>query len=410
MKIPLYLLIFLVSISVVSALDVSYTIHVTAVDGNGQPATAQEDFTKNCADTCSYSMPSFMLPENSTVSEYEITYAATTAYQVYFDSTNNKKTIDSNDDIVVEVIPAAPTCNKDSCDKECVKCSDKMCHEPGFICKEEVAIERVFPTQTTQGIGQINILLINKGTVDLKNLAAELSGNGIATIESIPIQTLVAGDKDYTFVKVNISKSGKIDAVVTLLINGQVKGKFVQQFDIAAVAEVPQEQKPTYNVTLFTEVLSQLKEEYRTLEQDYQDKKIEGYPVDIIYDKLRAASSRITETQSALLEGNYRAVQAGLSVLEDSLEDIALSLKSVRKQEETFADKVKDKLLFFGAMAAAIVSIFTAYKLLSTTVDKEKLAALHKKVASMKKGKKAPKKAKKKTAPKKEEKKEEPAA
>ena len=59
-------------------------------------------------------------------------------------------------------------------------------------------------------------------------------------------------------------------------------------------------------------------------------------------------------------------------------------------------------------MAAAVVSILTAYTLLKNTVDKEKLLALHKKVASMKK-KKADKSASKKKPKKKEEHKKEEA-
>ena len=279
----------------------------------------------------------------------------------------------------------ALVCKTGQCGSGCVKCSDRQCHDPGFQCIEEITLDKFFPNKVMIGETQLNIVLKNTGTVNLDDIYATVSGDGISTLDKIPLQKLNAGDRDYVFAKINASKPGTTDIVLKIYVAGNVKFKYVDQLVVnepvkTALAEV-------INVTQLNSDFEQLKQRYRGLEQLYQDKKTQGYPIELIYDNLRAVFNHITETQSFLLQGDYKKAQTGLGVISANLEDIEEQLNNAKKEKETLSDKVKNNLLFFGSLAAALVSIFTAYKLIQGSIDRKKFLELHKKITSKKKGK-----------------------
>ncbi len=274
-------------------------------------------------------------------------------------------------------------CSDKQCDSGCVRCIDKNCHDPGFICTEEVTLDKFFPEEIPLGANQINIVLKNTGTVDLSDVYALISGDGIETTDKIPLAKLKAGDKDYVFAKINAAKNGTIDIVIKLYYSGNLKQKYAEQITVLN-PEAPKTVEPEFNVTGLTNSLNQLKQRYKELEALYQDKNSQGYPVDIVYDKLRTAATFITQTEANLFGGDYRSVQVNLGVLNTSLNDIEDQLDSAKKQEVSFQQKIKNNLLFYGSLAAAIVSIFTAYRLVQESVDKKKLIELQRKFRSSK--------------------------
>ncbi len=281
-------------------------------------------------------------------------------------------------------------CKTGQCESGCVKCSDKVCHDPSFQCVEELTLDKFFPNKVPLGETQLNIVLRNTGTVSLKDIYASVSGDEIITMDKISLDKLNPGDKDYVFAKINASKSGTIDIVLKIYVAGAVKFKYVDQL----VVEEPVKTVPInmINVTLLNSEFEQLKQKYRNLEQVYQDKKSQGYPVELIYDNLKAVFGHITETQSFLLQGDYKKAQTGLGVISSNLADAEKQLNDIKKEKETLRDKVKNNLLFFGSLAAALVSIFTAYKFIQGSIDRKKLIELHKKLTSKKKDKKKKKK------------------
>ncbi len=298
----------------------------------------------------------------------------------------NTTTNNATDNIAA--LPEEPNlvCQKDQCSNGCVKCGDKVCHDPGFQCIEEITLDKFFPNEVTTGETQLNIVLKNTGTVNLDDIYAIISGDGIAMLDKIPLEKLNVGGRDYVFAKINASKPGNIDVVIKIYVAGNVKFKYVDQLVVAEpLKSAPAE---VINTAQLNSDFEQLKQKYRTLEQVYHDKKTQGYPVDLIYDNLRAVFNHITETQSFLLQGDYKKAQTGLGVISANLDDIKEQLSSVQKEKETLRDKFKNNLLFFGSLAAALVSIFTAYKLIQGSIDKKKILELHKKITLRKKGKK----------------------
>lgn len=369
-----FMLVFFLAAANVIALQVNYTVEATAMDPANNTITVEQNLTKQCDAECSYSIPSFTLPEGYTITDYKLKYTNTEDFKVYFYSTDAATTQDSDDSIIVEITAAQNetlpplTCNDNQCEQGCTVCQDNRCHEPGFACFERLEIEKIFPFTVSKGISQINILLKNTGTVDLGTIVIELSGDGIYTLDKIPIEKLVAGDKDYAFVKINATKAGSIDLVIKLYVDGALKNKLVGQLNV-------QEEKPTapeINTTALSEKLDMLRANYSMLEQEYVAKNAEGYLVSIVYDKLKEAYGHLSNAQSYLLEGEYKKAEANIEIAENDLTTIKEQLMNAQKKEKTFWDKVRENILYIGSTAAAIVSIFAAYSLIKTSLREQK--------------------------------------
>lgn len=374
MKLALAFALLLMSFSIVFAAEISYDVTFNGFDANNQSVTLVQSVNQNCETKCTYALPNFAVPENTMFMSYSLSSSS----NVYFTSTNAKQSQKQDDSIVAEIPEEAPICSPTKCESKCVKCSDNKCHEPSFVCREQLSIDKIAPKEIDLGQNQINILVKNTGNVDISQISAELSGDGILTTSAIPIQKLVAGDKDYVFIKINTSKSGVIDLVIKIIIDDLVRDKFVDQLTVfEAKNSQPTE---TYNASALNDQLASLRQTYRTLESNYQEKKAVGYPVDIVYDKLKEVYAILSDAQSKLLSENYKQVQVSINLIQNNMQDIDYQLKNAKQPELTFSDKLKSNLLFFGSIAAAIVSIFTAYKLVQNSIDKEKLKELHRRI------------------------------
>src|SRR3989344_3288818 len=271
---------FLLNAAMAFGLEINYTIDIHLQDMNNTEYIMSKDYSKSCHNSCNYTMPSFDIPPDFSITGYEIRYDEGRSYELYFYSTAGKFTQDAEDLIMIEVTEVLPenktpdvVCTEARCDNECVICKDSRCHNPGFQCLEKIDVEKIFPASTKTGITQMNILIRNTGTVDLGEIYAELSGDGITTTKRIPIAGLVAGDKDYAFAEINATKPGNIDVVVKLYVNGVLKQKGVGQITIMA-EEKPAEEA---NVTGLTALQDQLKDRYFSLEQEYQNKSLANY-------------------------------------------------------------------------------------------------------------------------------------
>jgi hypothetical protein len=381
--------IFLAGITAVSAANadpttVKYMIIMDAVDDSGNLFRAGANVTKGCSDSCSFSMPGFDLSQ-ANFANFTIYYEDKDIYNAYFYSTENEFTQDTEDEIIVELINVIPpedktVCDATQCDKDCVICSDSKCHEPGFECKEAVAIERIVPNTADIGVTQLNILMRNIGTVDLKEIYTELSGDGISTTDITPIAILVSGDKDYIFLKINATKAGNIDLVIKLYVNGVLKDKTVGQITIIGQkpAETPADEG--INVSQLSANLKNAKARYEDLSQEYEAKKSSGYVVDLLYDKIKETNDYINTAQNYIIDGDYKKANANINIAEENLNEISIRLENAKKQEKDFSDTFRNNVLYIGSIAAAVVSVFSAYGLFKSHINKQKLEELSKKI------------------------------
>ena len=365
------------------AAEVRYTISATALDLDNNTIFSSQNITQECELNCTAPIPSFEIRHN--ITNYSINYETNKEYMVYFYSTQNNFSVGKNDTIVIEIIPTVNeteepsiVCNESRCDNSCVVCSDNKCHEQGFNCIEEVVVEKISPNATNIGVAQINILLRNKGNVDLSSLYAEISGDGLYTLEKIPIAELAAGDKDYAFVKLNATKAGIMDMVVKLYVGDLVKDRIVGQINVLPIDVA--EEKEEVNLTEFSDTLNELRERSMLLEQEYQNKMAEQYPVQMIYDNLKDARKYITDAQSYYLEGDYKKAEVSLKIAQENLKTVETELENSTKKEVKVGDKIRNNLIYIGSMAAAVVSILTAWSLVKGHINKQKILELKQKL------------------------------
>lgn len=378
------LLAFLAGIAAVSAIDVECTVRMDAVDASGNHFAVKGNTTRKCDDSCSFSMPKFDLSD-ANFANFTLYYEDNGLYEIYFYSTGNEFTQDPKDDIIVEIkneteAPEQITCNEDECDNDCAVCSDNKCHEPGFECEEAVSIEKIFPSTTDIGVTQLNILIRNIGTVDLKDIYTELSGDGISTTDVTPIASLVSGDKDYVFLKMNATKAGNIDLVIKLYINGVLRDKTVGQITI--IGKKPEETpaEETINVSQLSAKLSEAKARYNGLEQQYESKKSAGYSVDFIYDRIKETNDYINTAQNYMIDGDYKKAKANIGIVEENLNEISARLDSATQQKTAFSDTLRNNVLYIGSIAAAVVSVFSAYGLFKSHINKQKIIELRERI------------------------------
>jgi hypothetical protein len=249
------------------------------------------------------------------------------------------------------------------------------------VCREELSIEKIFPANISIGVTQINIIVRNTGNVGLSNISADLSGDGIRTLQKIPLAALAIGEKDYTFTKINATKAGAIDLVVKLIVNKQLKGTQVSLLNVIRETQAASNTTTeVLNITALSDSIKTLQDKYYALEQNYQEKKMQGYQVDLVPDSLKGADDSIKNAKVALLEGDPKKAVTGINLAEENLNTATNLLGNAQKPTETFGDKIKSNLILIGSIAAALISIFTAYGLIKNHINKQKIQDIQQKI------------------------------
>lgn len=398
-KFCLFLLIFLIAAAASSATEVEYKISVSATYENSSASIDSRDIIQQCnSAACDYDLPLFDIPSGYSSISYTINNSRTESYSVMFLSNRAFLTQNTGDRILVELVPptqesteeelppeeeiieekkkateerARVICEDNNCEKTCTVCSDGNCHEPGFECLEEIQVDKLSPQKFELGITQLNILIRNTGTVDLVNIYATISGDGITTIERIPIETLPRGDKDYTFSKINLTKSGEIDLVIKIFVDEALKKTEVRQITVTELVKQnkPNSEEQELNVTELSKKLSTTKDRYNAVLKKYEEKK-EEYELSGMQENFKDTKSYLISAQSALVEEEYKKAVANLAISEENLNDLEKNLEEAKKKKTNLSDKLRSKMIYIGSIAAAIVSIFTAYGIIKSNIKK----------------------------------------
>jgi hypothetical protein len=381
------------------AINVDYNIRVSAAYENSSVFTDSKDITQQCDSACDYDLPSFEIPPGYISVNYLINNSQTEVFTVVFLSNRIDSTQNTGDRILVEIISPAQEepeeeippeeqsdkeknkeeekprviCEEDNCEKTCTVCSDGNCHEPGFECTEEIQVDKVSPHKLEIGTAQLNVLIRNTGTVDLVNIYAAISGDGITTIEKIPIETLQRGDKDYTFSKLNITKPGEIDLVIKVFIEDKLKKTEVRQITVTAPVEQkkPSSDEQELNTTELSEKLSETKDKYNSVLRKYEEKK-EEYELSGMQENFKDIKSYLISAQSALVEEEFKKAVANLAISEENLAELEKNIDEAKKKKTSLSDKLRNKMIYVGSIAAAIVSIFTAYGIIRSNINRNK--------------------------------------
>jgi hypothetical protein len=223
-----------------------------------------------------------------------------------------------------------------------------------IIPSKTVEIKGFFPSSVKVGDVQLNINVQNLGDNELTSLGAFVSGDGFATYDMIPIDSLKSQEKSYILVSGNFRKAGEIN--LTIRINQETFYRAVNVTDSSAV--LAQINKELENKVLFD--YSVLKENYSSLEGIVSTKKSDGYDVSSII--LSDLKSLLRSAQENILSGKINEANVKLGLARDEYEIQNAKLAEINKI--SLGQKLKDNAVLFSTLAGAIITFFTLYELL----------------------------------------------
>lgn len=377
------ILMILLSFSIVHADEITYIVTFAALE-NETIMYENITATVDCESRCSYAMPIFS--RNATITNITLTPVVGASSTMYFKSTRTAVTTDLYDEIIVEVpvvslnatnetnenVTAALLCTSTQCDRGCIKCPDLKCHDPGYTCTEDLAIEKIVPKTFSQGEQQVNILIKNGGDIPFQKVSASITGYGITTLNTIPIDSLATGDKDYTFVVVNASESGIIDIIIKLYAEDIFKKQVVDQITILVENSTPNA-VPTVDTALIQEEWNNTKATFVQLESLYTQKKEEGYLVEDMLDSLNSIRGFIRNAQLAVAEEDYKGFRKNIDSATTEMALLAERLTAAHKQKKSWKLTIQENIAWIGSIFGFIIATSTVYGITRSYIQKSKV-------------------------------------
>jgi len=291
--------------------------------------SSSQEIEVDCELSCNYQIPTFITPETVEIKNYTLDYDKNSDYMIVFEKTNSSFTKDKDDRIHITIKKPSP---------ELV-----------------LQIEKIVPKNLTPGITQVNILVKNLYDLQISSIDATISGQGISTLSSIPIQKLMPGERDYVFVSVNVTETGTKDVIIKL--NGETPyGKItinhVDQFFISSSSN-----KKNENTSEIIDQLDERKNKLKEYESIYLEKKAQGFLVSEVYDMIKETRENIQKAQIAALNENIDEAKKYLLVIDSELNDIMVSLQNAKKETKSIKETIKENAIFISTVIAAFMAI-----------------------------------------------------
>lgn len=334
---------------------------VTTNISNQEPWSVARSLALSCESSCDYPLPVFDIPREVTLSNY--TLSATTLPPrviLYFKKARNWVTLDSTDQVHLEVNQSM-VCSEVQCDPRCTKCLDGSCNPLGYVCPSIfLKLDKVTPRQLDLGETQLNVFILNDYDVDAFGVDAKVSGAGVKTLRSIPVEKIVAKDKDAVVLTVKLDESGTIDLLVK--VTGTVAGKEVvlnsySQIIVNAQEEELIVQPSQVEMDEIGADIDQGKEILSQLELEYQRKKADGYLVSELYDRVKYVRGLLQDAEKNLLDSKYIDARKTLKLVDSSLDDLQESLEEAPKEKKKIRDLIKDNALLITTVIGTLVAI-----------------------------------------------------
>ncbi len=263
-------------------------------------------------------------------------------------------------------------CSALQCDGGCTICSDGSCHAPEEECTTALVVEKVTPSTVKTGEQQLNILIKNTGTVALFDIEAEVSGYGITTLETLSIEALPSGEKDYTFTKVLAENAGVNDIIVKVYANQTL---ITQEIVSLTVAEEEQEEEEIvlFNQTAALAALNETRVKYNALEMLYYEKEKQEYLVFGIDKDLVEIKEYLRQAQVAVIEQDEDEFQKNLVAAQTTIENVAAELESAQKEDKTFIEILSENLALIGSLFGVLISGVTVWSMTKVHLKRAKI-------------------------------------
>lgn len=242
-----------------------------------------------------------------------------------------------------------------------------------------LTIKNIIPRNFEIGDAQFSIQVENNQNETLENIFARITGDGFSTYETIPIDTLESFGKGYILVSGNFKKAGKITLIIKINSETFYENVSVAQEASSEDVQVEQEQKAKLeNLTL---ELNLVEEKYNSIEQEINNKKENGYDVSQI--SITDFKKYLRNARSGIFASDVQEAELNLKLAEIEYDDVKELVDNAKKT--SIFTKIKENIVFFSAIAGAILTFFTLYELLKK--KKEKLETTLKEISAKKKKK-----------------------
>lgn len=280
---------------------------------------------------------------------------------------------EANETNATEINETEIICSLQQCDLGCAVCSDGSCYAQEVGCIEQLFIDKITPATIAKGEQQLNILIRNTGNVALPNIEADVVGFGITTVEKMPIEILLAGDKDYTFTKINVTESGTIDIIVKLYVNHSLKTQEIFQLAVAEGIVEGMVQETAFNATAASEQLEAAKSHYNELEKEYYEKEKEQYLLYGIKEDLDDIKESLRLAQVAIIEDYSKEFDNNIAYATASLQSVQEQLASAEKEKKTLWQIVYENLAVIGTVLGVLISIITVWSMTRVHLKKARI-------------------------------------
>lgn len=224
----------------------------------------------------------------------------------------------------------------------------------------------IFPKQMNVGDNQLNLYIENTGNIPLENVIAVITGDGISTYDTTPIEELQPEQKSYIIARISAKRAGRIVLTVKLLDDSFERTIYVRDAKAEAAEEQQQQEelRTRNRLAAAGALLTNLTTTYDGVEELYYQKKNQGFDISGI--DLRDAKAYLRDAQASYAKSDVEQTEASLVLLQSELHDLRSLLANVQKPKRTFGQWIKDNSTFVvtvGYILGIIISLFTIIEL-----------------------------------------------
>lgn len=334
---------------------------ITTNTTSKEPWSSSRTLSLSCELNCDYPLPVFDRLDNVDMLNYTLS-AKTLPPRVllYFKSARSWVTLDSEDHVHLEVNTSI-VCSSNQCDARCTKCLDGSCYPPGYACPSVfLKLDKVSPKQLELGQVHLNVFVSNLYQSDASNVDAKVSGAGIKTVSSTPIEKIAPKDKDAVVLTVNVDEPGAIDLLVRITANvggEEVSLNAYDQVEVKAPIEEQSVKISQSEMDVISKEIEKDKDDLNSLELEYQRKKADGYLVSELYDRVKYIRGLLQDAQKSLLDNKYIDAKKTLALVASSMEDLRQALEEAQKEEKSLKDMIKDNALLITTVIGSLAAI-----------------------------------------------------
>ena len=191
-------------------------------------------------------------------------------------------------------------------------------------------------------------------------------------METLSIEALPSGEKDYTFTKVLAENAGVNDIIVKVYAN---KTLVTQEIVSITVTEEEQEEEEIvlFNQTAALAALNETRVKYNALEMQYYEKEKQDYLVFGIDKDLVEIKEYLRQAQVAVIEQDEKAFQKNLVAAQTTIENVAAELESAQKEDKTFIEILSENLALIGSLFGVLISGVTVWSMTKVHLKRAKI-------------------------------------